>query len=211
MPESQTISTRRQFLLNVALAGGVGGAVNAALCWLHLPPSRVFARSYSFQWHVVPAGFVHGTLLAWSAAALALALRRKPVWVQLAAAPFLGWLAGHYAWQPILLSFGERWPGAAMTWVPPLDGLWNFWRAFGLVPVLYFALGGIFRLLESPSLKVQIAVGVASGVVGSLPFWLSIEPWYFSLIHGSVWGALVGLAAGKAHCERLFSEEKSTG
>jgi len=48
-----------------------------------------------------------------------------------------------------------------------------------------------------PRLGKALIVGTAAGVLGSLWFWIG-DQWYFSLLHGTVWGCLVGLALSKS-------------
>ena len=81
---------------------------------------------------------------------------------------------------------------------------------FGLVAVAYYlslSMGG----LRSTSLASHLVQSCAAGVLGSLWWWTSWEPWYFSVLHGSIWGVLVGLGAwrgladGKAGASTRFS------
>jgi hypothetical protein len=66
-------------------------------------------------------------------------------------------------------------------------------QAFGLVALLYYA--ALHRLASRSSGPLECALlASASGFLGSLWWWIEIEAWYFSLIHGSIWGVLVGSA-----------------
>jgi len=125
----------------VALAGGIGGLVNAILCYLGWPVP-VQDTSVAFQWHLIPAGFAHGSALAAIpvfAAALARGLKRPLRW---AAGILVGWVAGYLSWIPLDLSVGQDSPTGALI-SPFLNGdssasaLW--------APFLYF--GGIAALL----------------------------------------------------------------
>jgi peptidoglycan/LPS O-acetylase OafA/YrhL len=60
-------------LVAVTLAGGLGGFINAALCFLGWP---VEIKGAPFYWHVVPAGFAHGAILALVASTAELVGRR---------------------------------------------------------------------------------------------------------------------------------------
>lgn len=82
------------------------------------------------------------------------------------------------------------WPGLLLT--PFLE--------FGSVAALAFLGWGALRQLGARRPGVHLAVGVAAGVLGSLPFWIAFEvgsPWY-ALPHGVAWGGLVGLGAWSA-------------
>jgi hypothetical protein len=49
-----------------------------------------------------------------------------------------------------------------------------------------------FQKLYNKKLPIQFLMGISSGVLGSLWFWIVYGPWYFSLIHGIIWGSFVG-------------------
>lgn len=180
----------------VALAGGIGGLVNAILCYLEWPMPVEDTSVRGFQWHVIPAGFAHGCVLA-AIPVVAAALGRhwkKPL--RWAAGILVGWVAGYLSWIPLDLSIGEPlqraliWPfqngdsAASALWVPfPYFG--------GVAALLY-----LWMILERGGASVWIsmlAASVAAGV-GSFWWWASWGPWYFSPLHGSVWGCLVGFA-----------------
>jgi hypothetical protein len=44
----------------------------------------------------------------------------------------------------------------------------------------------------------SVLLASASGALGSLWWWIEWEFAYFSLIHGAIWGVLVGLATARA-------------
>ena len=70
--------------------------------------------------------------------------------------------------------------------------LWSPLPYFGAVAgVLYLSL----LLARSVASRwVLILAATAAGVSGSLWWWTEWGPWYFSLIHGAVWGTFVGFA-----------------
>ncbi len=106
----------------------------------------------------------------------------------------IGWIAGYLSW--ILLdrwALDEPWgrsllwpfegePGFAVTWTP--------FAYFGTVAALFFLCLCIWGF--SRSRVTQAACACGAGVLGSLWFWCEFQPWYFAVIHGAVWGLLVG-------------------
>jgi hypothetical protein len=62
---------------------------------------------------------------------------------------------------------------------------------FGLVAFLYYLWLAV-RGLETRGLAANVIAGCAAGVFGSLWWWISWERWYFSVLHGAIWGALAG-------------------
>jgi len=175
---------------SVALAGGVAGAVNGGhALWLIRP-------EHTLHWHVIPAGFAHGALLAGLAACAALLARDRPLWQRLVGIPVAGWLVGLVAWVPLGASTGLR-------FVPSLEVellWWPLWE-LGLVASIAYA-GWVSRGgLGSPRLGLHLAIGVAAGVLGSAPWWIAWEErdaWRFFPLHGVTWGLLVGAAAWRA-------------
>jgi len=185
-------------------AGGAGGLVNAAMCWaLHVPRGVHAAR-----WHVVPAGFVHGAVLAVVpvvAAALANRLRGSARWLRWPVAIAAGAVAGYLAWVPVEMSFFSASLAEALTW--PCDMFrrhaylyvlptWTVvYTRFGLVAALFGLWLARGRRASSP--MREIAAACACGVAGSWWFWEEFG-WYFSPVHGCIWGSLVGWAAWRA-------------
>src|SRR5260370_7243034 len=82
---SPTTSIRTSGLLGIALLGAVGGAINASLCYAEFP---VAAGGEHFKWHVIPAGAMHGPMLAALTVAWASCPLAKAVWAPLLAPPF---------------------------------------------------------------------------------------------------------------------------
>lgn len=152
-----------------------------------------------FHWHVIPAGAIHGAILAAMAFGVAEALRGKRVAVRLAAALPLAWVAGYASWIPLNRSvYDESW---RKSWAWPFDqgfgsALYGPLPYFGLVAlVLYVCLSSWPR----PSgLAGHLAAAVSAGILGSLWWWIGWETWYFSILHGALWGLLVGIGAWKA-------------
>src|SRR5512137_1749364 len=106
-----TLSPRK--LLGATFAGGLGGLVNAALCYANWPVVVVWGQGYVdgtpigqpllhphfFRWHVVPAGFAHGAILAGVGAATAMAAPRWKPLVRWAAVVVV-WLVAQFSWVP---------------------------------------------------------------------------------------------------------------
>jgi len=190
----------------VGAAGAAGGALNAALCFLEWP---VQAGNESFEWHVIPAGAFHGGILAGAVFGAGLRVAGRRLRVQLAVALPLAWLAGFVSWIPLDYSafeapwlvaltwpFRERWPD------PVFYPLWFF----GLVALLYHL--SLVRLRSRRSGPLECALFTsASGVLGSLYWWIEWETWYLSPFHGVIWGVPVGLAT--AHALRKLSTASS--
>lgn len=189
---------RSAILVRVALFGAMGGAINAWLCLVRIPVA--VEGNLDFKWAIVPGGALHGAVLAVVALAAALMTSARPPLFRLLLAAPLGWVAGYVSWIPL-----HRWAAGAtwhnsLLWPRQDVGSWAFvWKAFahfGLVSVIYF-LGLSFGGLR-PGRVRHVAYGVCAGVLGSLWWWVEFGPWYFALIHGSIWGLLVGLGAHAA-------------
>jgi hypothetical protein len=180
-------------LLKVSGAGALAGAVNAWLCYSRLP---VPVEEYTdFAWHLVPAGAAHGATLA-LCASLGWNWTRHFAWPKrIAAAVAMGWTAGFLSWQPLRMSIDNRLGWAA--W--PFDEGWlgaftSPLSTFGLVVCVYCLMpAGWTRGVRVGVQSVLLAS--AAGALGSLWWWIGYGPWYFSLLHGTIWGSAVGLAS----------------
>ena len=179
-------------LLRIAAAGTLAGAVNAWLCYARWP---VPAEEYSdFGWHVVPAGAVHGAVLALSAFLGSRWLRGLGWAKRLMVAVATGWIAGYVSWQPLRMSLEGRLGWS--TW--PLDGPMAAWfigplQVFGLVACSYCLVPRRWTAHPRAGASSLIVASVV-GALGSLWWWLTVGPWYFSLLHGTIWGCALGLA-----------------
>jgi hypothetical protein len=184
--------------VRVALCGALGGGINAWLCYARLP---VTGGLPAFKWHVIPAGAIHGGVLAVTPFAAGLLLRLQGLRTRLAAALPVAWLAGFVAWIPLNRSaFDDPWPKSlrwalSEGWGSALLGPLQF---FGLVALLYYLVVALSLARETRALHVVAAT--VAGVVGSLWFWITIGPWYFSLLHGAIWGMSVGVGAAVSRC-----------
>jgi hypothetical protein len=180
--------------LRIGACGALGGAANAWLCYAQLP---VAAGNTTFAWHVVPAGAVHGGLLAVIAFGAGRLLSKWTLGARLLAAPLLAWIAGVLSWIPLSRSATEDPWARSLTW--PFHQGWKAaivdpFLCFGLVAGLYYLSVVLFSLRER-RLGAHLLYAGLSGALGSLWWWISIEPWYFSPLHGAIWGAFVGTGA----------------
>ena len=181
----------------IGAMGGIGGAINASLCYAGWPVAP--GENPGFAWHIIPAGGAHGALLALVAAGCASALWNQRAWVRWAAVPVVGWLSSWLSWIPLQLSLFAPTPdrGILKVLLWPFDGdvkeiVFGLWQYFGLVGMLCFAGLQLLRRASPNPRWVFLAVGIASGCLGSLWWWIEMKPWYFSLLHGTIWGSLVG-------------------
>ena len=191
--EARVATWRR--LLEVGLAGAFGGLVNATLCYAGWPQAIKHA---DFKWHILPAAFIHGGVLA--AVPLAIGvfardLRGIPRW---GIALPVAWVVGYVSWIPLQMSLVGDEPLLAFVW-PFTEGGGGFQALW--VPIAYFGVVGglvyawtVFPSLEGASLGVSVLASSIAGVLGSLWFWALYEYTYFSVIHGVLWGCLVGVA-----------------
>ena len=176
------------------LGGVLGGLINAWLCYAGWP---VGVPDAQFEWHIVPSGAVHGGVLA---GLTLLAVRLLP-WQSRGGRScgilLAGWVVGWVSWVPLNHSAFEASWVESLLW--PVRGGWNGVHTpycfFGLVPVVYLLLTTLQPVCEHRSLVRQIARGCAAGILGSLWFWVSWEAWYFSPLHGAIWGVCVGVGA----------------
>ncbi len=193
--------------LRVAACGAIGGAANASLCLAQWPVAA--AKNATFAWHVIPAGAIHGGVLAFTAFSGARILASRSLRLRLLVAAPLAWVAGVVSWIPLNRSaFDEPWL-RSLTW-SFRDGLGTAvgapFQYFGFVAGLYY-LFLVLRGRRGSSLAAHLLTAAASGVLGSLWWWIAMEPWYFSPLHGTIWGTLVG--AGAWATSRSGGMEKS--
>ena len=183
----------------IAVAGGLGGGVNATLCYLGLPVP-IQDTAVHLHWHVIPAGCAHGALLALVAAAAFHFAERLGAAVQWGGALVVAWFGGYLAWIPLDLSTSVRDPVQSLVW--PAGGGSSIWSMLW-IPVGYFGVvaGLLYASLlvarRSADRRWMFLGAIVAGTLGSLWWWISWGPWYFSILHGSIWGSLVGLALTK--------------
>lgn len=213
----------------IGLLGGLGGAINAWLCYAKIPVP--VSEHGDFSWYIIPAGALHGSLLATiTVGGVALLWNRK--WRLRSVGPFLvGWVSGWLAFIPIYIYIS--WDSSGLSvWGPPTErvlkitdvfnsliwpigygqgeDLWGrLWMPLA-IPYAYFGLVGLaysfslnlWRQLSSRDLWSHLLVASGAGFLGSLWWWISYTPWWFSLLHGTIWGSLVGFGMWKSHLEK---------
>lgn len=69
---------------------------------------------------------------------------------------------------------------------------------FGAVGFAYYLLLNLFRQFSAKRLIVHLLMGSLSGCLGSLWVWVTLQRWYFSPLHGTIWGSLVGFGVWRA-------------
>jgi hypothetical protein len=186
---------RLNAIVVVSVLGAAAGAANAWLCLSRIP--EPVHDNPSFGWLTVPAGALHGAMLAVIPVAAHFAVFGWRLVSRCALAIPVGWLAGYLSWIPLhRWVIDEPWR-KSLLW--PFEGdsglgvAWSPFAYFGIVSGLYFLCLSIFA--RRRSWAVQVACATGAGVLGSLWFWSEFQPWYFAAIHGTIWGVLVGGAA----------------
>ncbi len=181
-------------ILTIAIAGALGGGLDAAACLLGWPVP-VKEPAAAFRAHVVPAGALHGAVLALVpvlGVRATLGARSLLRWSAMVA---VGWIGGYLTWIPLDMSVLGRslpqaiaWPGLARPSL--VDLAWMPFLFFGGVSGLLY--GSLLLGTAETSRRRRMATAAAAGVLGSLWWWVEWRPWYFALLHGAVWGGLVG-------------------
>ena len=178
----------------IGLLGGVGGAINAWLCYAKFPVP--IGEDPALSWHAIPAGGVHGSLLALVCVGLPVLLENERLLIRLIGVPLVGWCAGFISWIPLNASLGFGWSHyVERGW----DILWWPFPYFGLVGVVYALL--VLLAEEFIANHRRIAYPIicsVSGVLGSLLWWMGWKPWWFAVLHGAIWGLLVGFGVWKS-------------
>jgi hypothetical protein len=177
-----------KLLLWTGLGGALGGGANASHC--------LAAFQENLEWHILPAGILHGALLAVAASLCAWWIFNRGLAVRILALPVAAFLCGYASFLPIALSADFDLKMFAFAQDEP--SVWWPFFAFGIVGGLACAFWGAARLLGSPRIALHILAGSASGILGSLWWWIEWANWPYSLLHGAVWGSLVGYGAWRA-------------
>ena len=180
-------------LIRIGIAGGIGGAVNALLCYLSFPMP---VKDAHFHWHLIPAGMLHGSLLGLCAVGANIILKKYGTMIRIVAAIAVGWLGGYLSWIPLNMSLStdHAWFIESLEWPFKDDSaasfLWVPFFYFGIVVALFYLW--LSREKKREGVLAHVVVVALAGVAGSLWWWVSWEPWYFSLLHGTIWGGFTG-------------------
>jgi hypothetical protein len=189
-----------QTLMRAGLAGAIGGAVNGALCVLGWPVAAADSK-VTFSWLVILGGCAHGCALALIAVAAAAYGRDLATPRRWAVSLLVGWIAGYVSWVPLDISLGTAVPKALMWPVaevsPLVAALWLPFLYFGGVAALWYLW--LSRRSGEDSVRASMLAASGAATAGSLYWWISWHPWYFSPLHGTIWGCLVGFAVASGH------------
>lgn len=167
---------------------GCGGALNAFLCYSRFPVAIPGSEDV-FKWHIIPAGALHGALIVVITLSTVHLFNRQRAWVHWLGAPTTGYLSGLISWIPLNASLDVSWS----LYTDLSDLLWWPLVYFGLVGLLLYVGLVFLKRLSTMQALPYIVVGVLSGTIGSLWWWIQWKPWYFSILHGAIWGTCVGV------------------
>jgi hypothetical protein len=210
--EKSDVFYKLKLLFIPLVFAGIAGGINGFLCFAKFPIiAGRGSNTFDFDWQIIPAGAMHGAILAFFSIGPAILMFGKSRVVGSVFAPVLGYMAGKYSIAALMegidsshsIFTGAFWKGLTIfdVWkfirIPfqPVDKLSELWIViswFGLVALIYFVLLSLAKQLFARNLAVQTVAAITSGILGSLWFWISFGPWYFSLIHGTIWGTLTG-------------------
>ena len=151
---------------------------------------------------MISARALHGALLAIISAGLAVLLWPRQALIRWLALPLVGWVTGWVSSVPIAVVLFSRLSGSVLLWPFGKLGLGTLVSPYlsgGLVSVVWCGLLICHRPPSPRSIIWHLLAGTTSGVLGSLPWWLFMfKPWYFSPLHGTIWGSLVGFGVWKS-------------
>jgi hypothetical protein len=185
-------------VLAVGLAGGLGGAINAALCYFQLPVPIVVDDSVAeFSWHIIPAGAVHGATLAALTFGGAILVTGLGKLRRCGAAVIVGWVAGYFSAIPLQVSAFDNSLMKVIAWPfgsgSLFSAVWSPFAWFGGIALL-LSSWLLFRPRKTRALEDTLVISLAA-ILGSLWWWIEWQRWYFSPLHGAIWGTLVSLGA----------------
>lgn len=188
----------------VGLLGGLGGAINGWLSYLKLPVSP----HHDFSWPIILSWSFHGAVLAVLSVGAAITLFERALLIRWIALPIVGYLTAWLAWIPVGLYFAFQTTGqpfitkVAVAIRPLTFATESEFEAlsllFGFGALTYYFLLAVCRGLRARWLLAHIIMACSSGVLGLLVWWVKDKPWYLGVIHGTIWGSLVGFGVWKA-------------
>ena len=210
---------KRRALGVIGLLGGLGGMINAALCYACLPVAAGGTGSTDFKnlsWLIIPAGAMHGAVLAAIPVRLAVLFFERRGVVRWLGLPLAGWLSGGLSFAPIQLAIflpslrEVNATNVMKVLIYPLATFLSPWASFvyfGAVGFLYYFFLSVCRWIAVKRLVAHVFMGCVSAWLGSHLVWRIFQPWYFSLIHGAIWGSLVGVGVWTSQTGRLRGGE----
>lgn len=178
-----------QFLLILLLVGGVAGTINSLWCYYDILISNEIESL--FEWYIVPAGFVHGSIVSLSIGVYLLFLKNLKFILKILCTLFLAWFVGYLCFNVIIcgvngdvnLSFSFEMSTELFS-IPFIS--------FGLVLIAFALLDSCKdKFISSDSTKVLLST-IISGIIGSLWWWIAYGNWHLSVLHGCIWGLLIG-------------------
>lgn len=194
---------KNKFMLP-AIMGGVGGALNALFCLIKFPAIIPGAEDV-LHWHILLAGFIHGSILTVIALRAAHFLLPKTSAVRWAGILGAGYAAGWISYIPLRISINSNQTLKEIMsafWWPFSNGfnfdiLWSPFMTFGAVTALYAFLLIRLAVRGNQTAFAHFGAAAISGVLGSFWWWNGFERPYFCLLHGAVWAIFVGLGVWK--------------
>ena len=176
----------------VSLFGGIGGAINALICFLY--------QRDIFYWHILPAGFVHGAILTFIPLAIYLRVCDSRLHT-LIGLIVCGWIAGYLSWIPIYSSlennFSFQFVSRQLSWPFNANWIWDPFFFFGSVSTIFYAGAYLPNIQRGNPRAIQMGWACISGVCGSAFYWAHQGNPFAGMIHGIIWGLSVGFGMDK--------------
>ena len=179
-----------------------------------------------YPWFVIIGGASHGALLAFLSLWFAVRLWNGHQLTRWFGLVMTGWVSG-FAWMPLIATGGVQSDAPAFGVLNTIDSILEPIRTMvgwplvlfsilvtvlvpefrGSVGALYYFLLNIYHQLTARTLTRHLLMGVLSGCLGASLWWRLdwnwAPPWYTSLLHGTIWGSLVGLSVWKSQCQAM--------
>jgi hypothetical protein len=209
--ENQSIKNKLKLLFTTTILAGLASGINAWWCFAGFPvrimgeEKLFFDWKLFFEWQIIPMGAIHGAIISLLIIGSSIALFKKNKILTIIFTPFIGYITGFYSYAPLMWGIAPsekfEWSFFWNIFVIDLNRSASFYdlyapySIFGLVASIYYLFLCVFQLLNNKKLLYQLIIGIASGILGSLWFWIEFsnaEFWYFSLLHGTIWGVFVG-------------------
>ena len=187
----------------IGLFGGIGGFINMSLSYFKFTPTSLLGiyPSEEYDLWLLLGGFIHGFTLAFVAIFFSALFFNKSSWARIFVWPFVGWFSGWVSMIPVFMdhidgSFSQKLLVAAQfPWglsKTPWDFILGPFWTFGGVAFLLFGGLSFFWAFRSEKIFPLLLTTALSGILGSIFIFSWQLDWYISLIHGTIWGLLVG-------------------